>query len=90
MGVAFVVFRLSPEGPEDADRIEASIKGFKLEPGVEIKDLKKEPVGFGISVVKVGFTFDDKKCIGMDEKLDSMLKTIEGVQNVEVVMNTLL
>lgn len=89
MGFVFNVYAVYPEGPDEAKGVEESVRALKVE-GAELRDLKVEPLAFGLSVVKVGYVFDDKGSKGLDVKIEEELKKVKGVQSVEVAMSTLL
>ncbi len=89
MGVAFVVFAIYPESPEAVEAIEAAARALQVE-GVTFRDLKVEPLAFGLSVIKAGYVFDDKTAIGADTKIEDALRALPGVQNVEAAGMTLL
>jgi elongation factor 1-beta len=84
MAKAIVTLKIMPEDPEqDLDKIthevEQKIKNFA---GDTERRFSREPVAFGLVAIKVMFVYDEAK--GDIEPLENDIKTIEGVQNVEV------
>ena len=45
-----VVFKVFPEGPDEVASVKEGVKGVKAG---EFKDLKAEPLAFGLEVIKV-------------------------------------
>ncbi len=89
MGDILTVYKLFPEEIEDTEKIQEFIKNNS--PGTEFKlnTVDLEPIGFGLSVVKVSYVFSDK-IDGLLEKLESFLKGISGVNEIEVIATTLI
>jgi elongation factor 1-beta len=84
MAKAIVTLKIMPENPEqDLDAMQAAceekIKSFV---GDTERRFAREPVAFGLYAIKATFVYDEAK--GDLEPLEEMLKTIRGVQNVEV------
>ena len=70
-----VVFKVYPKQGA-VDEASADIKAMGA------KAIQKDEIGFGITVLKVLFTFDDTK--NSSSKLEEELKAIKGVSEVEV------
>ena len=82
MGKAVVLFRVYTEsGREEAVKKEIV---DKLKP----KGVQLEEVAFGIKVIKVMFMHDDKE--GSTDKEEAELRKISGVNEVEVLEETLI
>ncbi len=84
MAKAIVTLKIMPEDPEqDLDAIQSSVEqkiiGFA---GETERRFAREPVAFGLIAIKVTFVYDEAK--GDLEPLEDQIRTIEGVQNVEV------
>jgi len=71
---------------EKISETEEKIRGIKS--GV-VKDIKREPIGFGIELIKVGVIVNEKEA-GAMEKVTKELQDIEGVEEVEQEAMTLL
>lgn len=86
MGETAITMTITPDGPDaDLKHIEAELKK-----NFPIKDLKEEPVGFGVTLVKIMFVVDDKK-EGLDtDKIESRIRAIKGVGDVRTDDVTLL
>lgn len=88
MGKILIIFKLLPEGPEEAEKVEKEIKE-KLEGTAEVKEIRKEPIGFGLSAIKVAVVIPDK-VDGLNDKVEGKLREIPGVSEVEVEGTTLI
>lgn len=89
MGQIVAGYDLMPESTDvDLDKVIATIPSV-LPAGVKVIEQSIKPVAFGLMKVCVGFVIDDA-----DEevggKLESALKSIAGIENVECVSNTVL
>jgi translation elongation factor EF-1beta len=89
VGDILTVYKLFPEEIEDTDRISEFIKNNS--PGTEFRlnTVDLEPIGFGLSVVKVSYVFSDK-VDGLLDKLENFLKGVSGVNEIEVITTTLI
>ena len=81
-----VVFKVFPEGPDEVSLVEKGLRGLRQG---EFKDLKKEPLAFGLEVIKVAYVIPDKTD-GAMEALEGAVKGVKGVNQVEVEAVTLL
>ena len=82
MGKAIVLFRVYA----DSGREEAVKK--EIEDTLKPKGIKLEEVAFGIKTIKVMFMHDDKE--GSTDKEEAALRKISGVNEVEVLEETLI
>ncbi|MFH1649286.1 MAG: elongation factor 1-beta [Candidatus Woesearchaeota archaeon] len=85
MGNAIVTMRIMPENPDiELKPVEElaleKIKAFGAK-GQMKTDVK--PIAFGLKAIDIMFMMDEAK--GSTDSLEEDLKTIEGVQSVEVV-----
>ena len=88
MGKAMVIFKISPE-PEQIDQVEAAVKAISI-PDVKFQDIKREPLAFGIEIIKVGYIVPDKTD-GIIPALEEALNKIEGLtQEAEMQGATLI
>ncbi|MFA5125601.1 MAG: hypothetical protein WC462_01185 [archaeon] len=85
MGMAMVIFKVFAD-PENLDKVETGLRG--LTEGT-FRDLKREPIGFGIEVIRVGYLIPDK-VDGAMTKLEDAVKKVEGINQAEVEMLTLI
>lgn len=77
---------ITPE--QDADL--AQVKS-ELQKMFSPKDLREEPIGFGIKVIKIMFVRDDKKGHDTDtDVIENKIRTIKGVADVRTDDVTLL
>ena len=86
MGKMFVVFAVYPEDVEDIPHIEKALR--ELKEG-EFREVKKEPVAFGMELIKAAYLLPDK-VEGVLEALEGAIKAISGVSNEEVSGMTLI
>ncbi len=86
LGKLFVVYKVYTDSPEDTEKVCGALRNVKTG---EFKDLKREPVGFGIEVIKAGYLLLEKQ----DElvpMLEEEIKAIEGVAQIENETMTLI
>ncbi len=81
-----VVFKVFPEGPDEVSLVDKGLRAVKQG---EFKDLKREPLAFGLEVLKVAYVIPDKTD-GAMEALEGAVKALKGVNQVEVEAVTLL
>lgn len=86
MGNVLVIFKIYPEGPEEVEMV---IEGLKTITVGDLKDVQRQPIGFGLDLVRAGFVIPDKTD-GLMEKLENEIRTIKGLKEVEVEGSTLL
>ena len=84
MADVIVQIRVMPDGPDVnlsalQSQVEEKIKQF----GATLGKVETQPVAFGIIALMFVFAYDEKR--GMSDELEENIKSIEGVQNVEVV-----
>ena len=88
MGRVGVFYDIMPESVEvSQDDLMAAIPSV-LPKGVEISEMRVEPIAFGLKKIVLSTVMDDKE--GLVTELEEALMSIDGVQNVECVMTTLL
>lgn len=86
MGNVLVIFKIYPEGPEEVEMV---IEGLKTITMGDLKDVQRQPIGFGLDLIRAGFVIPDKTD-GLMEKLENEIRTIKGLKEVEVEGSTLL
>lgn len=86
MGKAMVIFKIFPESPEAVDKVEKALR--KITEG-EVKDVRKEPLAFGMYIIRAGILIPDKEDGRMD-KLEQAVKKIKGISEIEVEGVTLI
>ena len=86
MGQALVIFKIYPEGLEEVEKVEAAVR--ELKEG-DVKEVRREPIAFGLELVKAGIVIPDKED-GRMEKLEDAVRAIPGVKEVEVEGVTLI
>ena len=85
MGDVAVILKIMPESPDvDLAKLETDIKA-KI---TGIQDVKIEPIGFGLSAVKVALITSDDA--GAEDKIKGMFKGISGIESIEIESLTLL
>lgn len=82
-----LTLQIMPESVEiDLKKIEAAVKKLKIVG--EIKDIKEEPIAFGLKAIKVLTMVPDEG--GLTDKIEQEAAKIKGVQSAEVVGVTLI
>lgn len=85
MGDVALILKVMPESPEvDLAKMQEDIKA-KV---VGVQDIKVEPIGFGLSALKVAVVTQDGA--GADDQVVASFEGIAGLENVEVESMTLL
>ena len=88
MGKAMVIFKVSPN-PENIESVEKAIKKIDVA-DAKFQDIKREPIGFGIEIIKVGYIVPDKTD-GIIPALEEALNSIDGLsQEIEMIGATLI
>ena len=85
MAKVVVTLKIMPENPEvdlAAIEKEAKAKIIDFSRNKEMK-IEQEPIAFGLKALKITFVMDESK--GSTETLEQDIKTISGVNSVEVV-----
>jgi translation elongation factor EF-1beta len=85
MGKAMVIFKVFAD-PENLDEVEKHLRSITAG---DFKDLKREPIGFGIEVIRVGYVIPDK-VDGAMTKLEEAVKATPKINEAEVEMATLI
>jgi len=81
MGQVAVTFKIMPESPEtDLELIKNEIKQINIK-SMEIKQIKEEPIGFGLEVIKLLLLVPDTS--GIANEIEEKLRKISGVKEVE-------
>ena len=83
MGKVMALYRIYPEENYDLDKIVDELK--KIE---RVKAIQKEPVAFGLVVLKVGVIYDDKT--DTPSEFEAYMENIEGIKHVESIDVTLI
>jgi translation elongation factor EF-1beta len=83
MGKAMVVYRIYPDEGYDLAKLVDDLG--KVD---KVKSVRREPVAFGLEVVKVGAIVDDKK--DNPQEVEDNIRKVPGVHNVEDVDVTLI
>lgn len=80
-----IIFKVFAD-PENLDAVEKSLK--EIIQG-EFKDLKREPIGFGIEVIRAGYLISDKE-EGVMNKLEEAVKSVPLINQAEIEMTTII
>jgi len=86
MGDAIVIVKIYPEDIDSVSIVEQELK--KLSVGT-IRQIKREPVAFGMELIKAAIIIPDKTD-GIMDKLEAAIKALKGVNEVEVEGITLI
>lgn len=83
MGLVAITFKVMPESPEtDLNYIAEELKKIG-----DVKQVKETPLAFGLKMIEVLMTFEDKQGIG---DIEEKIRSISGVGEVEAGDVTLL
>ena len=83
MGKVMALYRIYPEENYDLDSIVAELK--KIE---RVRAIQKEPVAYGLVVLKVGVLYDDKT--DKPSEFETYMENIPGIKQVESIDVTLI
>ena len=83
---SFIIYKVTPT---DMEKLEETKKEILCLKSGEVKDIKEEPIGFGIVILKVGVLVNEKE-EGSMEKATKELESLSLVQEVEQIGMTLL
>ena len=83
MGKVMALYRIYPEEYYDLDSIVAELK--KIE---RVRAIQKEPVAYGLVVLKVGVLYDDKT--DKPSEFETYMENIPGIKQVESIDVTLI
>ena len=84
MGNVDLILKLMPESPDvDLKKLGETIR----EKIPETRDIKEEPIGFGLSALKVLVIVPDEK--GAPDRVEQTLASLEGIESVEVIHTSL-
>lgn len=79
MGDVGITIKVMPSSPEvDLEEVSNKIKNM-----INVQDLRIEPVAFGLNALKILIIVPDKEGANTD-KIEQMLKNIDGVETVEI------
>ncbi len=81
-----VILKVLPEEPGKENSIKEALKQIK---SGRVAEVRKEPLAFGMFVIKAGVVIPDKEA-GKMQALEDEVKAIPGVKQVEVEGTTLL
>jgi translation elongation factor aEF-1 beta len=87
MGKALVIFKIFTD-PEELDNVAKELENVTIEQ-IKFQDLKREPIGFGIEVIRVGYIVPDKTD-GLMPQLEEAISKIKGITQVEMDGVTLI
>ena len=88
MGKVFLIYKIFLEEPGIEKRVEEEIKK-KVSLIGKVKETRIEPIAFGVNLIKAGILIPDKQ-EGLVEKIETALKGIKGITEVETEGMTLI
>ena len=83
MGMAMIVYKIYPEEGKDIKELME-----ELQKNERIKSIKKEPIAFGLEVIKIGVVMDDKK--DQPEQVEQEIRATPGIKEMETEGVTLI
>ena len=88
MGDVFVVYKVMPDSPESVERVRDSVIKELRDAGVEVMDVKEEPIAFGLKAILLGVKMEDRG--GVVDEVEEKIRSVEGVESVSVEKTTLI
>lgn len=88
MGRVGAFYDVMPDGTEVSVDDLMTVIPKVMPAGVEISEMKVEPIAFGLKKVVLSTVMDDAE--GLVDKLEEAVLALDGVQNIECVTTTLL
>jgi translation elongation factor EF-1beta len=76
MGKVMALYSIYPEEGYDLDKLAAELK--KID---RIRAIQKEPIAFGLVILKIGVIYDDKT--DKPAEFEAYLENVEGIKQVE-------
>lgn len=86
MGKIFLIYRVKAKEMDKLEGCEKEIGDIK---SGEVKDIKREGLGFGIEMIKAGIIVEEKK-EGAVEAVTAELNSLKSVEEAELEAMTLL
>ena len=86
VGKTLVIYKVTPK---EMDRVKETIEQVKGLKSGQVVDVKEQPIGFGVTVLKVGVVVPEK-VEGAIEKATAELNSLEMVEEAEQQEMTLL
>jgi elongation factor 1-beta len=84
MGDVAIILKIMPESPDvDLEALKSEIKE-----AVAVHDIVEEPIGFGLSALKVAVVVPDQE--GVADAVQDKITAINGVEHADIVGQTLL
>ncbi len=78
-----VIAKVYPDSPEaDLNKLLETIKS-KLPEGFEVIDTREVPIAFGLKALQLAVAIPEET-EGGTEELESILRSVEGIQEVEI------
>ncbi len=81
-----LIVRINAKNMEKLDETVNAVKGIK---SGAVKDVRREPIGFGVEVIKAGILVDSKDEKALDRVLEE-IGTLKEVEDAEIEGMTLL
>ena len=79
MGEVAVILKVMPASPEvDMEKLQADIRA-KVS---GIQDMRGEPIGFGLSAIKIAMITEDEE--GSGDKIEGLFAGIAGIDRAEI------
>jgi len=88
MGNVFVVYKVMPDGPDSVDKVRNAVVNMLRSEGVDVMDVKEEPIAFGLKAILIGVKMEDKG--GIVDEIEEKIRGVEGVESVTVAQMTLI
>ncbi len=86
MGKILVIYKINAK---DLDKLDETVKAVKGIKNGEVKDVKREPIGFGVEVIKAAILIPEKDDAILN-KVTEEINSLKLVEDAEVELMTLL
>ena len=86
MGKTLLIYKINAA---DMEKIDETVEAIKSVKNGEFRDARREPIGFGVEIIKAAFTVPEKDDKVVEE-LTKELNSLKVVEEAEVQEMTLL
>jgi len=74
---------------KDMEKLDECVDQIKTIESGEVKDVRREPIGFGVEIIKAGILIGSKE-EALPERVVNEIRSLDSVEDAEIVGMTLL
>ncbi|HIH09334.1 MAG TPA: hypothetical protein HA254_01555 [Candidatus Diapherotrites archaeon] len=74
---------------KDMEKLDECVDQIKTIESGEVKDVRREPIGFGVEIIKAGILIGSKE-EALPERVVNEIRALDSVEDAEIVGMTLL